>query len=259
MTRAAILFCLLVAFCSLPGCSKPRIELVIASEPNVNPDVTGRPSPLIVKMFELRRDLAFNQADFQTLFFKPMQALNADLVATDELTLVPGEARRIKYKPNPETRFVGIVAGFRNMDRANWRIIKPVDPEEPNFVALDFNDVAILVIPADQARKWKPETAVKNYEQQITPVAKGAQPSAPGSAPQGAPAAGQAGQPVPSKGATFTIPPATDTPAMSGPSVTPPAVSAPTASPPALPTPGTPPPAPSAPPVQQPLPAMRTM
>ena len=231
MIRTVIFCCLLAACCCLPGCSNPRIELAVASQPNVNPDVTGRPSPLIVKMYELRRDVAFNQADFQTLFTKPMQALNADLVAADELLLVPGEARRVTYKPNLETRFVGVVAGFRNMDRARWRVIKPVDPKKANSLALEFNDVSILMIPDDQASAWNPEKAVKDYEQKITPPVQDiplpSQTNTLPNMPADMPAAPAGRVEIPAEGATR----------------------------PAVPSPA----APSLPSVEQPLPAMRTM
>lgn len=156
---------LLAVLCLLmvpAGCSKPRIELAVASQPNVNPDHSGRPSPIIVKMYELRGDLSFKQSDFQSLFHEPVQTLGADLVAADELLFVPGEARRVAYEPMPETRFVGIVGGFRQMERAQWRAIAPVDPEKKNVVPLELNDVSLILVPADD--DWKPEERVRSYQ-----------------------------------------------------------------------------------------------
>lgn len=156
---------LIMAVCLLAGCSKPRIELAVASQPNVNPDNSGRPSPVIVKMFELRNDLAFKQSDFHSLFNQPMQALGSDLIAADELVFIPGEARVVRYLPTEQTRFIGIMAGFRQMDRSLWRVIRPVDPEETNLVAFELNDVTILLIPDKEVDDWDPEVAVKAYQQ----------------------------------------------------------------------------------------------
>lgn len=165
----SVLVVIFVLFCvSLTGgCSKPRVELAVASQPNVNPDHSNRPSPVIVKIYELRNDLAFKQAEFTTLFDAPIQVLGADLIAADELVFIPGEARRVAYQPNPNTRFVGIVAGFRQMDRALWRVIKPVDPEKGNWVAIELNDATILVIPDRDAENWDPEEAIRQYQQQL--------------------------------------------------------------------------------------------
>lgn len=165
----SIFFIILVLFCMAmsAGCSKPRVELAVASQPNVNPDHSSRPSPVIVKVYELRNDLAFKQAEFTTLFDTPLQVLGADLVAADEVVFIPGEARRIAYQPNPNTRFVGVVAGFRQMDRALWRVIKPVDPEEENWLSLELNDTTIIVVPDKEAEDWDPEKAIRQFQQQL--------------------------------------------------------------------------------------------
>jgi type VI secretion system protein VasD len=161
------IFLLIVLLC-LTGCGKARLDLNIASQPNVNPDNSGRPSPVVVKVYELRHSLAFKQADFLALFENPMPTLGANLIAADELVFVPGEARKISYKPSADTRFVGVVAGFRQMERAQWRVLKPVDPEEKNLLGLEFNDVSILVIPEDQVKNWDPEKTVQEFQQQST-------------------------------------------------------------------------------------------
>ena len=72
-------FFVLLALLLLNGCSSPRIGLEVASLPNVNPDSSSRPSPVIVKIYEMRNDMAFRQGDFQTLFMEPMKVLGADL------------------------------------------------------------------------------------------------------------------------------------------------------------------------------------
>ncbi|MCL1985688.1 MAG: type VI secretion system lipoprotein TssJ [Betaproteobacteria bacterium] len=157
--------CIILCVACLSGCSKPRIDLVVASQPNVNPDYSGRPSPVIVKMYELRRDVAFKQADFQTLFEQPVQTLGADLIAADELVLTPGEVRRIAYQPGENTRFVGLVAGFRHMERAQWRAIQSINPESGNTVAMELNDASILLIPEKEASSWQPEEAIRLHQQ----------------------------------------------------------------------------------------------
>jgi type VI secretion system protein VasD len=168
MKRYLPALCLAVVLLCLAGCGKPRLDLNMASQPNVNPDNSGRPSPVLVKTYELRNDLVFNQSDFQSLFERPVPTLGADLVAADELVLIPGEARKVTYTPSANTRFLGVVAGFRQMERAQWRMIKPVDPEKKNTVALEFNDASILIVPDAQAGKWEPEEAVRQFQQQMS-------------------------------------------------------------------------------------------
>jgi type VI secretion system protein VasD len=147
----------------LCGCGKPRIDLAVASQANVNPDHTGRPSPVIVKIYEMRSDLAFSQSDFYPLFESPVQVLGAELLAADEMVLLPGEARRITYDPVKETRFLGVLAGFRQMERAKWKIVTPVDSEKPNTVGIELRDVTVELIPRGEVSGWDPAVAVKNF------------------------------------------------------------------------------------------------
>lgn len=161
---------LLVLLCA---CSSPRITMEVASQPNVNPDNSGRPSPVILKMYEMRGDMAFRQSDFQTLFEEPMKVLGAELVAADELTLVPGEARTVGYAPMPETRFVGIIAGFRQLERADWRRVIPVNAEKPNLIRLELNDTSLILI--DEGADWSPENSVRSYQERL----KQPEPAAP--------------------------------------------------------------------------------
>lgn len=169
MKKFALLLTALTAICALTACSGGRAQLLVASQANVNPDFSGRPSPVVVKVYELRRGLAFRQADFQNLFDQPMQTLGADILAADELVFVPGEARSITYLPGPDARFLGIVAGFRQMDRARWRTLRPIDAEGKNLIALELNDASIIVIPESRAKDWDPEEALKQHEPEPEP------------------------------------------------------------------------------------------
>ena len=204
MRRILFLLTILCVAGFSAGCSKPNIELAVASQTNVNPDHSGRPSPVIMKMYELKSDLAFNQGDFIALFENPVQALGADLVAADELVFVPGEARKVVYQPDSKTRFVGILLGFRQMERAHWRAIKAVNPEESNKVYLELMDTSVLMVDEKTMSDWDPVKAVQQFQQRTAQPAPqpaaGTPPAAstPGQAAPAAPAAPNQGYVVPS-------------------------------------------------------------
>lgn len=173
--RSTIILALAIAVtCLTSGCGKPRIDLAVASQPNVNPDSSGRPSPVVVKMYELRGDLAFKQNDFYTLFHEPVKALGSDLIAADELIFIPSEARVVSYEPMPATHFVGVVVGFRQIERAQWRAIIPVDPEKKNTVRIELVDASLLLITDED---WKPEENLRTIQQLAAPTSPQAPPS----------------------------------------------------------------------------------
>ena len=122
------------------------IRANIVATADVNPDARGRPSPVVVKVFELKSLAAFETADFFSLFEKGQETLGADLLARDELTLIPGEQKALARELKPEARYVGVVAGFRDLERSTWRATFPVPPKKttPMTVRLEARKVSIL-------------------------------------------------------------------------------------------------------------------
>jgi type VI secretion system protein VasD len=146
----------LVLSLSLLGCSgaqkpsapKPTVvKIALDVDPAVNPDARGRPSPIVVRMFELKSLAAFNASDFFSLFDRERETLGADLVAREELQLQPQEQRSFDRVLQSETRYVGVVAAFRDLEQARWRSAIPVKGGEtvPLLVRLDSRAINLSV------------------------------------------------------------------------------------------------------------------
>lgn len=155
----------------MSGCGSSGMTLSMAGLPNVNPDSTGRPSPVLIKMYELKSEPVFKQAEMLPLFEDPTGVLGPDMVAFDEITLVPGEAKTIVYEPSPETRFVGILACFRDSGKGPWKVIKTVNPEKSSKIALELNGSSLILIADDKTKRWDPVEAVNNYKEKSDNVA----------------------------------------------------------------------------------------
>ena len=166
----SMLILLFVICLHLPGCGSPTMNMSLAGLPNQNPDISGRPSPVILKMYELRNDSAFKQAEMGPLFEDPLGTLGADMVAFDEITMVPGEAKVLVYEPAEETRFVGVMASFRQLGHGPWKIIKAINPEKKSKIALELNSASLILIDEDKTKKWDPVEALDNYKEESKPV-----------------------------------------------------------------------------------------
>ena len=82
----------------LAGCSTlspyshvTKLNLNLTASDQLNPDLNGRPSPIVVRLFELKHPVAFENADFFSLYEHAKESLAPDIVATEELELRPGE------------------------------------------------------------------------------------------------------------------------------------------------------------------------
>jgi type VI secretion system protein VasD len=93
---------------------------------DLNPSVTQRPSPLTLRIYELKSSVAFDQADFMTLYRSDQAALGADVLAREEVTLQPGESKPYNKLLNAETRFIAVFGAYRNLEKSTWRAIAVV-------------------------------------------------------------------------------------------------------------------------------------
>jgi type VI secretion system protein VasD len=141
--RALFTTAWLAAVTVLAGCAgapkppKPtQVEGTIAASPGLNPSVNQRPSPLLVRIYELRSPTAFNQADFMSLYQGDQAALAADLVVREEIMLQPGESRPFTRQLNPDTRFIGVIGAYRNLERATWRAVVPIKPNQSQKISV---------------------------------------------------------------------------------------------------------------------------
>jgi type VI secretion system protein VasD len=115
----------------------------IAASPQVNPSVSRRPSPLLVRVYELKAATAFNAADFVSLYQRDQAELGADLVAREELTLAPGETRPLAKTLSPETRFVGVFAAYRDLEHARWRSVVPIQPGKKQRIVIQAEELSV--------------------------------------------------------------------------------------------------------------------
>jgi len=151
-TVLALLSPLVVVACgSLSGGNAPpqkeqaRLEISIEANRDLNLDLKGRGAPMLLRVYELKSDVAFQEADFFALQNSDKAALGADLLAVDQFVIRPGEKREIRRKSNPETTAIGFFAGYRDLPNAVWRVIHklPAAPETSWYR---------VVIPANKAK-----------------------------------------------------------------------------------------------------------
>ena len=126
MSRRLILLvasALLLSACAAkpPKTAPAHAELSVSGD--VNPDASGRASPLVVRVYQLRNDGEFNGADFFSVYEKEKETLGASLVSREEYVLAPGESRKLELPLSAETRFIAVVAAFRDIRTARWRAI----------------------------------------------------------------------------------------------------------------------------------------
>jgi type VI secretion system protein VasD len=115
------------------------IEATLVGGPNLNPNLEGRASPVVVRLFELKRTAAFEAASFSALFDRPKEALGDDLISQEEFVLRPGEIRHHDRSGAPSGAALGLAAAFRTLEGDSWRLIVPVAAGGHNLLLIDFD------------------------------------------------------------------------------------------------------------------------
>lgn len=105
----------------------------------VNPDSSGRASPVVLRVLQLKSSTAFDAADFFTLYDHEKDTLAADLVARAEYIVRPGEARDVELKPDPSVQRIAFMAAFRDLRSAKWRAGWTVPPSSKDAAANTYN------------------------------------------------------------------------------------------------------------------------
>lgn len=137
---------LLAALLSLGGCAAlspysdmTKLDLTLNGSDQLNPDLHGRPSPIVLRLIELKHPVSFETADFFSLYQRPKEALSPDMVVLEELELRPGEQRELKLSVQPGSRYVGVLAAYRDLPESNWRVVIPLQERERNSSVLSLD------------------------------------------------------------------------------------------------------------------------
>lgn len=133
----------------LTGCGsapKPTLARIsVDATADVNPDARGRASPIVVRFLELKSLAGFEGADFFSLYDRDRETLGAELLSREEFQMTPGSQQKLERKLNIEARYIGVVAAFRDLERAQWRAVAAVPSQKtvPITIKLDARTVSI--------------------------------------------------------------------------------------------------------------------
>ena len=140
----------LTALWVLAGCSSlspfshvTKLNVTLTASDQLNPDLNGRPSPIVVRLFELKHPVAFENADFFSLYERARESLVPDLVASEELELRPGETVQLKLSVQEGSRYVGILAAYRDLPETKWRYTVQVTPTDVTEADLTLDQTGI--------------------------------------------------------------------------------------------------------------------
>lgn len=121
------------------------IEAQLKASDDVNPDLEGRPSPLVVRLYELKSLSVFNNADFFALYEQDVALLGDDLLVRAEYFLPPRKTIAVARELKEDTRFIGIIAAFRDIENAIWRKSIEIELNEKTSFVVEFKNTTVEI------------------------------------------------------------------------------------------------------------------
>jgi type VI secretion system protein VasD len=116
--------------------------VTIQAAAGVNPNDDGRPSPVVVRLYQLRTVDVFKAADFGKLSGSDQATLGQDLIRRDEYTLTPGGRRQVELELPEDAAALCAIAAFQRLEQAVWRACVDLPA---TVVAVTVDDARITV------------------------------------------------------------------------------------------------------------------
>ena len=129
-----------------PPETKTKSALTLAASADTNPDASGRPSPIVVRVYQLKTDAAFKGAEFFALYDDEQKVLGQELISRDEFVLAPSEKKTIDVAVARDTRFVGALAAFRDIRNAQWRGLVAAPQRSSLHVTIERARIVLSVV-----------------------------------------------------------------------------------------------------------------
>ena len=130
------------------GAPKPKVSPIrvqIVADSSINPNANDNPSPTVVRVYELKSDTKFRQADFFALFDNAATTLRPDLVGKREFELKPGQTETYERDVPIEAEYIGVIAGFRDITSAQWRASVKIKKEYINDIIVNLTSLSVNI------------------------------------------------------------------------------------------------------------------
>ncbi|KVG28068.1 type VI secretion system lipoprotein TssJ [Burkholderia diffusa] len=129
------------------------LNIDIAAREALNPDDAGRPTSVAVRVYQLKDRKMFDGAAYDDLLKNDRTVLAQDLQANLATVLNPGAAASLAQPMQADTKYVAIVAFYRNPGNGDgWKMViekKKLDADKP--LKLELVDQVLLAAGAASA------------------------------------------------------------------------------------------------------------
>ena len=128
--------------------------------PDVNPNRSGRASPVFLRVFELRDPSKFLNAEFDEVTLHADTALAGTVIGREERMVEPASTVVLALKIDPGTRLLGVVAEYSDLANSRWRATSPAPvggllamfKDQSLVINVDRQAVSVAAVPVGKGK-----------------------------------------------------------------------------------------------------------
>ena len=125
------------------------LKLTFIVDGNINPDENKRPSPVFIRLYQLKSPTAFNKLDFIDLYERDNELLGADIISKQRLKpIAPGETRTERFVLEQGVSQIALFAEFSQYQNSHYKVVFPVTENNiiRNVVTVKISGTDISVV-----------------------------------------------------------------------------------------------------------------
>jgi type VI secretion system protein VasD len=111
------------------GSGVKDVRVTLLPTDHLNPDESGAPLSVIVRVYQLKNRERFERADFRALWRNDEKVLEGDLLERKEVTVYPETKTSVELQVDQKkgVQFLGVMALFRKPEGELWRQVTSSD------------------------------------------------------------------------------------------------------------------------------------
>ncbi|WP_269584527.1 type VI secretion system lipoprotein TssJ [Roseibium sp. Sym1] len=133
----------------LAACSRvpppTPIKVQLQADEYTNPNENGDPSPVVVRVYQLKEVTAFQNAEYFDLADNDKKVLGGDLIGVQEYEMTPGKSQDYNRDVSSEATHIGVIASFRDIENAQWRDSIELKQEKKNEFVIYLTTLAVRI------------------------------------------------------------------------------------------------------------------
>ena len=139
----------LLSISLLNGCATGPVPYEIHGQasPKINLDESGNSLSVVVRLYQLKDKEAFSQLGFDKITSgkSDKEIFGDSLIERSEVVLIPGAPFKSDNTLNASTKYLGVVAMFRQPDANSWRYLLSADEIRRNGLSFQLENCYIKI------------------------------------------------------------------------------------------------------------------